>query len=113
MGMYSDVALAIRKEAWESLPANIQEIVFDCFDDTVDVSECGGRLFHVTDIKWCPLSDQEIGKLLKALAKTEGCNYKLIVAHHDYPNSDNDDVGWWDENPWNICKFTTVRISYI
>lgn len=113
MGSYSDVALAIRKEGWESLPADIQEIVFDCFGDTVDVSHCGARLFHIGDIKWRPWSDKEIGKLLRALEKTEGYNYKLIVAHHDYPANDNDDAGWWDENPWGIRKYVKVGISYI
>ncbi len=112
MGSYSDVALAIKKEAWESLPEKIQAFTLDCFDDTTDVSESGARLFHVTDIKWRPTYDVELGEFEKALEKLDGDDYLLIVAHHDYPESEADDSGWWNDNPWNIYKFTTVGINY-
>lgn len=113
MGMYADVALAINAYGWAKLPKETQEFVLDLFNGAVDTSECGEKLFHISDVKWYPISDKEVANLyLTLFDEANEDNYKLVVAYHDFPDNDSADSGCWDDNPWSVHKFTTVGISY-
>ena len=108
MGIRSDVAIAIKNEAFEALSQVSQNMLRKDFVLAEEHDE--GMLYHSDSIKWYVNSDPEIAQLYEDLNNLEDEESFLILeACHDYPEHRDNDLGEWHENPWNV--FREVRVS--
>ena len=108
MGIRSDVAIAIKNEAFEALSQASQNMLRKDFVLAEEHDE--GMLYHSANIKWYVNCDPEIAQLYEDLHNLEDEESFLILeACHDYPEHRDNDLGEWYENPWNV--FREVRVS--
>lgn len=110
MSTRSDVGLAIKTEAFDSLPENVKAFLDTDFFDT-KLTEDEGRLFHVECIKWCDF-DPPISDLYHALRELDSEDFIIIEGCHDYPDSDNGCRGDWVDNPWDMSKNIQVSVTF-
>jgi len=77
--------------------------------DEVHICRGHGKLFVIHDCKW-PLigSNPQKDAFYEVLDNQECHNYLIVEACHDY---DENDIGGWYDNPWNLSKYVTVNLS--
>lgn len=116
MSSRSKVAIAIRYNVWETLPEDMREWLGE--SDEVYQNEAG-FLFILDDIKW-PIvsmiekddSSDEVENLIRFLKTQPESDYLVVEACYDYPDSDDGDMGSWNDNPWNVRRVISVDISF-
>ncbi len=111
MSTQSDVGLAIKREAFKGLPAEVREYLesspFSKLEDG-----CGNRLFTASWIKWHEeYGDPLTVALYIALREVDDEDFRLIEACHDFPEHDLGDRGEWD-NPWDLQRNIAVSLSF-
>ncbi len=107
----SDVGLAIKNEAFDSLPANVRAFLADTDFFETKLSAAEGRLFHATDIKWCEF-DAPVSDLYEALHELHEIDFKILEGCHDYPDCEDGCMGDWDDNPWGLIRSVAVRVVF-
>ena len=111
MGIYSDVAIAIKNEAFEALSQVSQNMLRKDFVLAEEHDE--GMLYHSANIKWYVNCDPEIAQLYQDLHNLEDEESFLILdACHDYPESRDNDLGEWHDNPWLPYKSVSVSVNW-
>jgi hypothetical protein len=111
MSTRSDVGLAIKNEAFDSLPDSVKAFLADTDFFETKLSDDEGRLFHVTCIKWCDF-EPPISDLYGALDKLEEDDFMILEGCHDYPDSDDGCRGVWDDNPWGLTRNVSVSVDF-
>lgn len=113
MGVRSDVALAVKRKAWDSLTVeqrgNIAEVL-EWADQTLENSK--GYLFSWSSIKWYHDSYKEIMALYEVLDKLERRDFMLVCATPEYADDCEADRGGWFTNPWELNKIIDVRLEF-
>mgnify|MGYP003140972947 CR=1 FL=1 len=111
MGHYSDVALAIKPEAWKALHTAgqhcIDQLGFELVADTEQ-----GRLYRIGDTKWYWQHYWDIQELYKRLGSLDPQDFLLLVAFKSWPASDEADLGKWFTNPWDVFKDVSVELTW-
>jgi hypothetical protein len=112
MSTFSDVAIAIKTELYDSLDPKLRGWLLVNFDTTLKHEE--GILFHTSGIKWYQATHEPITALYKAFYDhdPDGESYYIIDACHCFPESDDGDEGGWIENPWGIRKAVQISIEF-
>ena len=109
MGSRSDVALAIHRDLAALISGEQQKAWFS--DCSVKRTEDGHHLYGWLNAKWYIDFYSEISEMYAWLREQERDLYKIVVACHDYPESSEGDLGYWDDNPWGIERVTSVSIA--
>ena len=112
MGIRSDVAIAIKNEAFEALSEISQNMLRKDFVLAEEHNE--GMLFHSESIKWYLNSDPEIAQLYEDLnnLEDEEEGFLLLEACHDYPDHRDNELGEWHDNPWGLYREVRVSIDW-
>ena len=108
MGTRSDVALAIKNEAFETLSEETRSFVREWFDLAEVHDE--GVLFHAKSVKWYS-SYREVANFYNDLVHIPDDDFVLIEANHDDPHRGGD-AGDWYNNPWGVFKEVRVAIDW-
>ncbi len=115
MGIRSDVGIALKDELVTHLQTNHPDTYqwLAQESDEVHIRRGHGKLFVIHDCKW-PLigSNPQKDALYEILDNQECHNYLIVEACHDYPSDDENDIGGWIDNPWDLRKYVTVNLSY-
>ena len=111
MGIRSEVALAIKNEAYINLTDKSKETIRDWLGEYQDRGE-EGMLFVESSIKWYYETNPELADLYKDLAEQDDEDYFLLVATPEYVEDCGGDVGGWYNNPWYVEKNVSVEIYY-
>lgn len=111
MSTRSDVGLAIKTEAFDSLPESVKAFLADTdFFETKLIND-EGRLFHATCIKWCDFAPP-ISDLYAALGDLDELDFMILEGCHDYPDSLDGCRGDWMDNPWGLKRNVAVTVEY-
>lgn len=110
MGIRSDVFLGFKTALWEALPEKHKDWLTREADkqDTTDE----GKAFFFEEVKWYVGLDEDIDDLYKWLGEEEADDFIIVEACHDYPDSDDGDLGSWVENPWNAARHVSVEVYW-
>ena len=112
MGIRSDVALAIKNQAFLGLSDKSKETIREYFTEPVDRDwEDGATLFMAYDVKWYHDCFADIVNLYRDLCEQDEEDYIVVKACHDYPSSEDGDIGGWFDNPFGIHKCVSVSIE--
>lgn len=111
MSTKSDVGLAIKTEAFDSLPESVRAFLADTDFFETKLSDDEGRMFHTTGIKWCDFAPP-ISDLYAALDKLYENDFVLLEGCYDYPDSLDGCRGDWMDNPWGLIRSITVTVEY-
>jgi len=106
MSTRSNVGLALHKDV--ELSTETLEWLSNLADEKHECDE--GTLFIMESVKWSDL-DPDVTRLMMELKPYEA-KYLLVDACMDYPSSDENDSGGWDDNPWRLGKFISVNLTY-
>lgn len=111
MSTFSDVAIAIKTDLYNSLDPKLRGWLLTNFETALKHEE--GMLFHAESIKWYQTHD-EVAALTRALAEQDqgGESWLIIDACHCHPTDDDGDEGGWIENPWGLRKQVTISIGF-
>jgi hypothetical protein len=113
MGIRSDVALAVKRNVWDSLTieqrVSIQEVM-RWSEKPLEHSQ--GYLFFWESIKWYHDSYNEIKALYAILDELTPQDFTLICATPEDPNDTSADHGDWWDNPWDLRKIVDVRLEF-
>jgi hypothetical protein len=108
MEIRSDVAIAIKNEAFESLSQATQSFIREWFN--LEAVHDEGMLFHARNVKWYN-TYREVTNLYNELIDINADDFVLIEANHDYPHAGGD-TGVWYNNPWSVYKEVRVAIDW-
>lgn len=113
MGIRSDVALAIKNQAFLSLSEASKQTICEWFvEPTERDHEEGATLFMTTGVKWYNDMFNDLMALYQDLLKNvDEEDYYLIKVCPEYPGDDSSDIGGWYENPFGIHKCVSVSIE--
>ena len=111
MGIRSDVAIALKNNVLEGLSAESKKTLDEWFGQTSSVTK-EGVLFYEESIKWYNESYDDLIQLYAELMKFDDEDYLIVQACHDYPSSDEGDLGGWYENPWEIHRSWSVSVEW-
>lgn len=111
MGIRSEVALAIKNEAYINLTDESKETIKDWLGEYQDRNE-DGMLFVNDGIKWYYDMISELVALYKDLAEQDDEDYYILVATPEYVEDNGGDIGGWYNNPWYVEKNVSVEIYY-
>ena len=110
MGVYSDVVICVKEELFKELPNRSKKFLASLAESSAALEE--GRLFAATHIKWYWHDYDDIRSLYADLGEFDEEDYLVLVACHDYPSSDEGNVGGWHENPWSPYRDWKVSIEW-
>lgn len=109
MGIRSDAGLALSKALYDKItPEQKKEWFKDC---AATIVRADAALFIWEDVKWYP-SFPEIVSLTKWLGDQGDDEYLLVVATPDYPDDEEDCMGSWYSNPFDLHKWKFAGIDY-
>ena len=113
MGIRSNVALAIKNQAFLSLSEASKQTISEWFREPADREHNEGSvLFIADDVKWYSDVFADLMALYQDLLKNiDDEDYYLIKACPEYPGDDSSDIGGWYENPFGIHKCVSVSIE--
>ena len=111
MGTRSDVALCMKNQVYQELSDAAKATIKDYFGDFENRTE-EGLLFQAHDIKWYYTCYSDITELYSDLSKADEEEYKLLTACNEYPDDRDADIGYWDDNPWDINKQVSVTLEW-
>ena len=126
MGVRSDVGIAMKECVVNHLSPEarkfLEEYHFEerrtiVADDLANHSRLTkddlGTLFATSDVKWY---HQDYEDIQAFYAHLNDCHdeedYLIITACSEYPESEAGSAGEWDDNPFNLHKYTTVELSW-
>ena len=112
MGIRSDVAVALKKNVWDNLTAESKSTLDDWFVKPENVTEEGHVLFYVERVKWYRSYDDLVQLYAELTDVFDDEDYLIVQACHDYPESDEGNLGGWYENPWEIYKNWEVSLEW-
>jgi len=112
MGIRSDVAVALKKNVWDNLTAESKSTLEDWFVEPENVTEEGHVLFYVERVKWYRSYDDLVQLYAELIDVFDDEDYLIIQACHDYPESDEGNLGGWYENPWELYKNWSVSLEW-
>ena len=127
MGVRSDVGIAMKECVVNHLSPEARKFLEEyCFEErsTVvakDLSQEGtrltkddlGTLFATSDVKWYHQDYEDIQAFYTHLNDChDEEDYLIITACSEYPESEAGSAGEWDDNPFNLHKYTTVELSW-
>jgi len=107
MGTRSDVAVLLKRDIDALVPEEKRQA---WFDGATRHEHAEGFAYVWRDVKWYIDSDENISQLYAWLEDVDVEDFEIIVAYHEYPESDGDDRGGWYANPWNARKDATVSL---
>jgi len=117
MSIFSDVAVALRKDALEALPKNILEWL-EATKAQEDLADCSnrddndrGRIFILRDMKW-DRGHEDVNALYVALEALDEESYLVLEACHEYPETDSMDKGGWVDNPFRLKKYLKAELAW-
>ena len=123
MGTRSDVGIAIKNDVYDQLSVRTKLFLQEHFSQEAHIEDppgfgegtenLGGRLFHVSNIKWYP-DFSEIGRIYEELDKIDemGESYLILEGCYEYPESDENQAGCWWDNPWDLFRNVCVSVDY-
>jgi len=113
MGTRSDVALAIKNQAFLSLSETSKQTISEWFVESPERDhDEGATLFMTTGVKWYNDMFNDLTALYQDLLKNiDDEDYYLIKACPEYPGDDSSDIGGWYNNPFGIHKCVSVSIE--
>ena len=115
MGIRSDVGIAIKNDVYDQLSVRTKLFLQEHFSQEAHIEEGeeGGRLFHVSNIKWYP-DFSEIRRIYEELDKIdeEGEGYLILEGCYEYPESDESTASIWWDNPWDLFRNVSVSVDY-
>ena len=113
MGIRSDVAVALKKNVFDGLSAESKTALDDWFQKPVSETQDGHVLFYEEHIKWYSDTYKELRDFYSELLDNfDDEDYLIVQACHDYPESDEGNLGGWYENPWEIYKNWSVSLEW-
>lgn len=109
MGVRSDVGVALKKNVLDAMnDTQKREWLGDC-DCKYEHEE--GTLFFFENRKWYIDHDPTLEEMYSWLRTQDLHDVCIVEACHDYPESDQGDLGWWNENPWNLYRVIRVSLN--
>ena len=111
MGTRSDVVLCMKNKVYQELSAKSKVTIEEYFGDFENRTE-EGLLFQALDIKWYYTCYSDLTELYSDLSKADEEEYKLLTACNEYPDDRDADIGYWDDNPWDITKEVSVHLEW-
>jgi len=111
MGTRSDVVLCMKNKVYQELSDKSKATIQGYFGDFENRTE-EGLLFQALDIKWYYTCYSDITELYSDLSKADEEEYKLLTACNEYPDDIDGDLGYWDDNPWDINKQVSVSLEW-
>ena len=108
MGIRSQVGIALKADIAEEI-LKAHPWVKDESDEQHSSEE--GCLFIFDDIKWYVLDDPEIAALYNDLM-VKPDSFLIREACPEYPDSEDGNIGEWDDNPWDLRKHVSVELIY-
>jgi len=112
MGIRSDVAIALKKNVFDGLSAESKSTLDDWFQGPVSETQEGHVLFYVERVKWYRSYDDLVQLYAELTDVFDDEDYLIVQACHDYPESDEGNLGGWYENPWEIYKNWSVSLEW-
>ena len=112
MGIRSDVAVALKKNVWDNLTAESKSTLDDWFQEPASETQEGHILFYEERIKWYQGYDDLAQLYAELIGVFDDEDYLIIKACHDYPESDEGNLGGWYDNPWEIYKNWEVSLEW-
>ena len=112
MGIRSDVAVALKKNVWDNLTEESKSTLDDWFQGPASETQEGHVLFYEERIKWYQSYDDLVQLYAELIDVFDDDDYLIIKACHDYPESDEGNLGGWYENPWEIYKNWSVSLEW-
>jgi hypothetical protein len=112
MGIRSDVAVALKKNVWDNLTAESKSTLDDWFQEPASETQEGHVLFYDERIKWYQSYDDLAQLYAELTGVFDDEDYLIVQACHDYPESDEGNLGGWYENPWEIYKNWSVSLEW-
>jgi len=109
MGIHSQVVVALKTRVYNQLSRETVGWLNKCDRVEAVPGELGGISFRWSFTKWGYCKSSTL--LYEELDAIDTEDYLVLVACHDYPFSEEGDVGCWDENPWNYYKHTETTIE--
>ena len=109
MGIRSDVGVAFKQELWDQVKDN-KVFSFLTEEGTLHDDEDEGVLFVFEDVKWYR-EDDDIVNLYAKLNELNEDDFLVVEACHDYPTSEEGDLGNWFDNPWNLHRSVRVELN--
>lgn len=106
MGIHSDVAICLKTELDERL-RNLPLL-----QEGRRIESAEGAMYLFESIKWYRTLDEEITKLYETLDEANEEDFLVIDVCHDYPSSNDGDVGCWYDNPWDVHRVVSARLVF-
>ena len=111
MGTRSDVVLCMKNKVYQELSAKSKATIEEYFGDFENRTE-EGLLFQTHDVKWYHTCYSDLTELYTDLSKADEEDYQLLTACNEYPDDRDADIGYWDDNPWDITKQVSVHLEW-
>ena len=111
MGIRSEVAIAIKNDAYKLLSDESKKTIKEWFGEYADRNE-DGLLFFVDGIKWYHDVYPELHALYQDFYELPDDSYRLIKATPEYPEENDGDAGEWYDNPWYVEKQVSVEVYW-
>ena len=114
MGIRSDVAVALKKNVYDGLSEESKKTLSEWFLQPQDVTREGHVFFYGESLKWYYNLYDDLMQLYAELIGGPWYedDYFIVQACHDYPGSDEGNLGGWYENPWDIYKNWSVSLEW-
>ena len=112
MGIRSDVAVALKGDVFNRLSQKSKETLDVWFGQTASVTK-EGVLFYTQGVKWYHTIYDDLVALYDELEDNfDYEDFLIIQACHDYPQSEEGDLGDWYDNPWEIHRSWSVTVEW-
>lgn len=110
MGIRSDVGLAISAELYSKMGGK----EFDWLRNEAYETHTHplGILFVFRETKWYGDDVYKLRYFLEENDEEEGSYFEAIACSESPELGDDDYHGDWWDNPWNLCKRTTVTLEF-
>jgi hypothetical protein len=106
MSIRSDIAYALHSDVVEFLG---DEFILEHFSDAAEKQIVDGH--HLYVYRDCLGAHPSFAKLDQALVPFYEHVLKINVCH-DYPTSENRDLGNWVDNPWNLRREVRAELCF-
>ena len=112
MGIRSDVGLAVKRNQWDSLTIEQRMSIHEVMRwSEKPLEHSQGYLFSWEEIKWYQ-EYAEVQALYAILNQFDAKDFMLVCATPEYPTDNDNDLGDWWDNPWDLRKFVDCRLEF-
>lgn len=109
MGIRSDVGVALKKHLVDALTEEQKTAWFgDCKSK---YTHAEGTLYYWERVKWYVENHPHLISLYEWLNSQDDSDFLVVDACHDYPESHENDLGAWTDNPWNLYRVVSVSLN--